>query len=60
MQFNVKTKEDLQNLIADLNNSDYVSKLEADIDHQELIDVMNGESWNGTEAIGVAKLEGIN
>jgi len=60
MQFNVKTKQDLQNLISDLNNSDYVISLEADIDHQKLVDLMDNEEWNGSQAVGVAPLKGVN
>ncbi|WP_320052799.1 hypothetical protein [uncultured Acetobacteroides sp.] len=56
MQFTVKTKDDLKNLIADLNNQDYVSSLEGELDHQALVNLFNEEERTGPDAVGVAKL----
>lgn len=57
MQFNVKTKQDLQNLISDLNNKDYIGKLEAELDQEELVDMFNDEEHTGPDAVGIVKLK---
>lgn len=56
MQLNIKTKDDLKSLIADLNNQDYLSNLESEIDNQELVDLFNDKEHTGPDAIGVVKL----
>lgn len=60
MQFNIKNKLDLQNLISDFNNPEYIGKIEAEIEHQELVNLMDNEEWNGSQAVGVAPLKGVN